>query len=207
MYKGSTATSNPFTDEFKISLFIDENFGSGKFINLIVQEFITLSIHANELGRVCELKLGVPLSKEVRDIRSTEAWKTQKSEKALTALKTIKSQIGLKAEVIDAIEDLEDIFEPYGEEVLKDRVREVISKLNPQTNCKSIKSIVDDNEKLFIDILSEYKEGLGSPIEKDGKRLTFEKHLDKPGLIYLIKKWNLFREIKAQIKKSLNTKK
>lgn len=203
MYKGSLSTSNPFTDEFKKSLFLDENFESGKFINLIVQEFFTLSIHAHELGRVCGLKLGVPLSKEVRDFRSTEAWKSQKALKALT---TLRNQKGLNVEVIDAIEDLEDIFNPYGEEILKYRVREIIPKLKPDTNCKSIKSILDDNEKLFLDVLSEYKEGLGSPIEKGGKRLTFERHLDKPGLIYLIKKWNLFREIKAQIKKPAQPK-
>ncbi len=113
--------------------------------------------------------------------------------------------MGLTSEAKEAADELEDIFDPYGEEVLIDRIKEIIPKLSPKSNCKSALSIINDNEKLFDDILDEYKEVLGSPIVKNGRRLTYEKNLDKPGLAILINKHKLFSQIKAQIKKSSET--
>jgi len=100
---------------------------------------------------------------------------------------------------------LEDIFDPYGETVLIDRIKDIIPKLSPKSNCKSALSIINDNEKLFKDLLNEYENGLESPIVIHGRRLKYNKNLDKPGLAILIKKHKLLAQIKAQIKKSSET--
>lgn len=200
-YEENSGFTSPFNEDFQEYLFIEENFKSGKFINLIVQEFFSLSINAYELSKVCGIRVGGTLSKEVRDYRSDDAWKKQK---VLNSLEIIQSSKDF-TKIIETAEELKDIFDPYGEEVLRDRIIEIIPKLNPKSNCKSALSIINDNKKLFDDILNEYKEGLGSPIVKDGRRLTYEKNLDKPGLAILIKKHKLFAQIKAQIKKSLET--
>ncbi|MDH1334555.1 hypothetical protein N5D77_14315 [Comamonas thiooxydans] len=201
-YEGNNGFTSPFNEDFKECFFVDENFKSGKFINLMVQEFFSLSINAYELSKVCGIRVGGTLSKDVRDYRSDDA---SKKQKALKYLEIIKSSNGLTSEAKEAAEELEDIFDPYGEEVLIDRIKEIIPKLSPKSNCKSALSIINDNEKLFDDILDEYKEVLGSPIVKNGRRLTYEKNLDKPGLAILINKHKLFSQIKAQIKKSSET--
>lgn len=200
-YEENSGFTSPFNEDFQEYLFIEENFKSGKFINLIVQEFFSLSINAYELSKVCGIRVRGTLSKEVRDYRSDDAWKKQK---VLNSLEIIQSSKDF-TKIIETAEELKDIFDPYGEEVLIKRIKEIIPKLNPKSNCKSALSIINDNKKLFDDILNEYKEGLGSPIEKDGRRLTYEKNLDKPGLAILIKKHKLFAQIKAQIKKSSKT--
>lgn len=200
-YEENSGFTSPFNEDFQECLFIEENFKSGKFINLIVQEFFSLSINAYELSKVCGIRVRGTLSKEVRDYRSDDAWKKQK---VLNSLEIIQSSKDFK-KIIEAAEELKDIFDPYGEEVLIDRIIKIIPKLSPESNCKSALSIINDNKKLFDDILNEYKEGLGSPIVKDGRRLTYEKNLDKPGLAILIKKHKLFAQIKAQIKNSSET--
>lgn len=174
-YEGNSGFTCPFNKDFKECFFVDENFKSGKFMNLIVQEFFSLSINAYELSKVCGIRVGGTLSKEVRDYRSDDAWKKQK---VLKSLKIIKSSMGLTSEAKEAADELEDIFDPYGEEVLIDRIKEIIPKLSPKSNCKSVLSIINDNKKLFDGILEEYKDGIGSPIVKNGRRLTYEK---KPG--------------------------
>lgn len=200
-YEENNGFASPFNEDFQEYLFTEENFKSGKFINLIVQEFFSLSINAYELSKVCGIRVRGTLSKEVRDYRSDDAWKKQK---VLNSLEIIQSSKDF-TKIIETAEELKDIFDPYGEEVLIKRIKEIIPKLSPKSNCKSALSIINDNKKLFDDILNEYKEGLGSPIVKDGRRLTYEKNLDKPGLAILIKKHKLFAQIKAQIKKSSET--
>lgn len=201
-YEEGSAIPNPFSDTFKEFLFFDDNFKSGKFINLIVQEFFSLSIYAYELGKVCGIRVGAPLSKEVRFYRSEQAWKKQK---VLQTIKIVRASKGLNPEAIEALEELEDIFDPYGENVLVERIKKIIPNLSPKSNCKSIKSVINDNIKLFDALLDEYKEGLGSPIEKNGRCLTYMKNLNAQGLADLIKKWNLFAEIKSQIKNPSKT--
>ena len=196
-YEQKGLVSNPFTDEFKERLFKDENFKSGKFINLVVQEFFSLSTNAYELGKVCGIRVGAPLSKELSFYRSENAWKKKIVSKNL---KIIRSSQGLNPEAMEALEELENIFDPYGEEVLVDRIRKIIPKLSPKSNCKSVLAVINDNEKLFKNLLDEYIAGIGSPIVKNGRHLTYKPNLDKPGLAILIKKRNLFTEIKAQIK-------
>lgn len=198
-YEGNGILLSPFDNTFKECLFDDENFKSGKFINLIAQEFFSLSINAYELGKVCGLKIRVPLSKELRYYRSAEGWKKQMVLKNVNIIRTSQ---GLNAEAIEALDELEDTFDPYGEEVLVDRIKKIIPKLNPESNCKSVLAVINDNEKLFKNLLDEYIEGIGSPIVKNGRRLTYKPNLDKPGLAILIKKRKLFTDIKAQIKSS-----
>ena len=202
-FKQNKSISNPFTDEFKELLFADENFESGKFINLIVQEFFPLSIHANELGKSCGLKLGIPISEEVRNYRSATG---SQSSKALKALKTLKALKELDHDASEAISSLEEVFKPYGEEVLKFRIRSIIPKLNKNSKYRSIQSIIDDNEKLFSDVLIDYQQGIGSPAVKGGENITFGENLRISDLVDLIKKWKIFPEIKAHIK-NLNLEK
>lgn len=75
-YNTISSTENypdPFSEEFRLQLFLKENFINSNFINQVVPEFFPLQLHSYSLLRILQIKKGVPVSEEVRNRRASTA--------------------------------------------------------------------------------------------------------------------------------------
>ncbi|TYK71030.1 hypothetical protein FSY45_24195 [Comamonas sp. Z1] len=64
---------DPFSEEFRLQLFLKENFINSNFINQVVPEFFPLQLHSYSLLRILQIKKGVPVSEEIRSKRALTA--------------------------------------------------------------------------------------------------------------------------------------